>query len=228
MNKNNKMNTLIATVLIGLGIFVILSPTLIERYRQMEQDKLSAAFSADLALLGELEEPVQVPSADVGAGVPGDQSANAESSPSVGDQNPPQAANKKINAESMLTIPSIDLEQPILSDATERHLSQSPSSIKGTGKPWTKGNYVIAGHRSRTFGRHFNRLGELKVGDAAKITDPKGKEYTYEIYKILIVDQSETYVMNNGEGKELTLITCTPPGVKNPKTRLVIKAKLKT
>lgn len=231
MNKNAIKRTILSMTLIGLGILVILSPTLMDWFHDVQQAKLRSAFSQDLAMLGTLEDSNanSLPSADRGAGDQETAPAAAGTQSQQGDPNQGgQNQVPKYKAEALLRIPSIELEQPILPDATAKHLSQAPASIKGTGKPWTSGNYVVAGHRSRTYGRHFNRLGELKVGDLAEVVDSKGKTYSYEVYEIVVVDQSEVSVMNSGETQELTLITCTPPGVKNPKTRLVVKAKLKT
>lgn len=130
--------------------------------------------------------------------------------------------------EAVLTIPKIDLKMPVISDATLGHLDVSPSSIIGTGTPWDGGNYAIAGHRSRTYGRHFNRLDELEIGDSVQITDVNGNQYAYTVYEKEVVDETDLSVLQNEGFDEVTLITCHPITEVHPTTRLIVKARLDT
>jgi sortase A len=132
-----------------------------------------------------------------------------------------------IHMEGKLIINKINLSLPILKNTTKSNLNLSVASIKGTGKPWLKGNYGIAGHRNHTFGRNFNRLDELVIGDIIKVIDLKHNEYIYKISQKLIVNESDIWVLKDTPyKKEITLVTCHPIHKKHPKTRLVIKGTM--
>ncbi len=127
--------------------------------------------------------------------------------------------------EATLSIEKIDLMLPVLSGATKEHLNVSAASIENTGKPWQGNNYAVAGHRSRAFGSHFNRVNELKIGDEIVVTDSEKNRYIYEVFSKQIVDAKEISVLEDTGVSQITLITCDPPYVKNPPTRLVVKGK---
>lgn len=128
--------------------------------------------------------------------------------------------------ESILSIPKINLLMPVISDASLAHLDVSASSIVGTGTPWDGGNYAIAGHRSRSYGRHFNRLDELEIGDAIEVTDLQGRIYTYTVYEKMVVEETDLDVLADEGYDEVTLITCHPITEQHPTTRLIVKAHI--
>lgn len=134
------------------------------------------------------------------------------------------AANMPV--DGLLSIARIDLSLPIIDNAVMAHLDISPSSIKDSPKPWQGGNYVIAGHRSTVYGRHFNRLGELVVGDLIQFVDIDNRYYHYRIDTIKIIHESDLSILDNTTHSKITLITCDPIGVRNPDQRLVITATL--
>ena len=78
------------------------------------------------------------------------------------------------NMQGVLTIKKIDLKIPVLKEDTEENLNISVAHVAGTSGPGEVGNYVIAGHRMRAYGRHFNRLHEVTVGDEIVFTGPEG------------------------------------------------------
>ncbi|WP_313134683.1 sortase [Anaerocolumna sp.] len=130
-----------------------------------------------------------------------------------------------IGIEGIIKIEKIDLELPILTDATEKNMKVSVASIKGTGNPGQIGNYAIAGHRSHTYGKNFNRLDEVEVGDSIIINNGK-KQFNYEVMEKLYVKPEEVEVLEgNVTDKEITLVTCHP--MINPTHRLIIKGKIK-
>lgn len=68
-------------------------------------------------------------------------------------------------------------------------------------------------------------MNEVEIGDKIVITT-ESERYTYEVYKISIVEPTEVSVLKpNGKDKILTLITCDP--LKNPTHRLIVQAKMK-
>lgn len=132
--------------------------------------------------------------------------------------------NLKRNVEGILKIEKINLKLPVLSGATRENLRIALASIEHTGKPGQIGNYVVAGHRNLTYGRNFNRLNEVEIGDIIEMNVGE-KKYIYTVVEKLYVKPEETWVLNgNGKDREITLITCHPMG--NPTHRLIIKGKL--
>lgn len=126
--------------------------------------------------------------------------------------------------EGILKIEKIKFSQPILKGATQNNLNISVASVENTGKAGELGNYAIAGHRNRSFGRNFNRLEEVDVGDKI-VVDSGDNQFEYTVTEKLYVYPEEVWVLySNKEDKEITLITCHP--MKNPTHRLIIKGKI--
>ncbi|MEK4062383.1 MULTISPECIES: class D sortase [Paenibacillus] len=123
----------------------------------------------------------------------------------------------------IITIDKIDLKLPILEGATKANMKHAAAHMKETAPIGEIGNAAIAAHRSRTAGRLFNRLNEVKVGDTISVKT-SDQEYKYEVYDISIVEPTDVSVLNgNKQDKILTLITCDP--LVNPTHRLIIHAK---
>ncbi|GGE62998.1 class D sortase [Priestia taiwanensis] len=123
----------------------------------------------------------------------------------------------------VLEIPKIDLKMPVLEGSTKENLRKSITTIKKEQQVG-EGNYAIAGHRSFTYGKHFNRLPELEVGDEVKVIYQQ-KEYVYRIKSKELVLPTDVQVIEDKESKkEVTLVTCHP--MKNPTHRLIIQGEL--
>lgn len=123
-----------------------------------------------------------------------------------------------------IEIKKIDLEMPIIKEATVKHLKVSACTVVSDRKMGVQNNFVIAGHRGRSYGRHFNRLSELVIGDSMTLTNETGESFTYVVDSVNIVDQSELSVLENNEQDEVTLITCEPTGIESPTKRRIVKA----
>ncbi|MNN67995.1 Sortase family protein [compost metagenome] len=103
-------------------------------------------------------------------------------------------------------------------------MKHAAAHMKETAPLGEVGNAAIAAHRSRTTGRLFNRLNEVKIGDTISIKTST-EEYQYEVYDISIVEPTDVSVLNgDNTSKILTLITCDP--LVNPTHRLIIHAKM--
>ncbi|WFD11196.1 class D sortase [Tepidibacter hydrothermalis] len=114
------------------------------------------------------------------------------------------------NVTDILKIEKIDITLPILEDATKQNLNIAPCRILETEKPGEIGNCAIAGHRSYTYGKQFNRLDEIELGDKIQVLS-KGKNYIYTVNSKFIVKPEDVWVLEgNGKDKMITLITCTP------------------
>ena len=63
---------------------------------------------------------------------------------------------------SILIIPSIQLESPVIDGATSANLNRALGMIMNLDAPGTlNGSSAISGHQSHQFGYFFNRLSEL-------------------------------------------------------------------
>lgn len=123
----------------------------------------------------------------------------------------------------LLIIPKISLEEAIREGSTSSVLSSSLGHMEGTALPGEAGNCCIAGHRNYTFGKYFNRLNEMEIGDLIEI-ETYDANYTYKVYDIFVVEPTELSVLNEIKGNNLTLITCTPLFIGSH--RLIIRASL--
>ena len=128
---------------------------------------------------------------------------------------------RQYKTESILKIPVLDLNYPILSEQSEELLKISLNKYWGPA-PNEVGNYCIVGHNYRS-GKMFGNLSKIKNGDQVELTDASGRTLSYSVYNKFIVEPTDTDCtsqITNGY-KELTLITCTNQG----KQRLVVKCR---
>jgi sortase A len=241
------MRKLIAFIIILAGLGIILFPGLKSLYVTDQQDDLLSSFEETMKVLSDqndkvVEEITLVLDLTTSEVVVDTTAAEDEVESSVDEipnfdpkvkEKPRVYTRSERNAyitsawpvEAILEIESIDLIMPVIEGTKPEYLDVSVCSLLGTSKPWESGNYAIAGHRSLTYGRHFNRLNELMFGEIITIRDLNDNLYIYEIYSIEIVHQSDVSVLENKDFDEITLITCDPIGEINPEYRIVVKGK---
>lgn len=106
----------------------------------------------------------------------------------------------------MLTIPSLNLELPIMSEYDYDRLSISPCRYYGS--IYTN-DLIICGHSYHT---HFKYLDNLIQGDTIIFTDIEGTNYIYEVKEIEILNPKDVSKMINN-AFDLTLYTCTNDGL---------------
>jgi sortase A len=107
----------------------------------------------------------------------------------------------------------------------------SPSALKAgaghypfTPLPGANGNVAIAGHRT-TYGRPFNRIDQLKVGDTIILSTPDGKKYTYRVSRPpFVTSPFDWTIIAKSKKPLLTLTTCHPKG--SARERMVVRAEL--
>ncbi len=205
----------LSIILILIGILLITCPKVQEIYRLQQQQKMEKEWKAELAQLEKVEEE---------EAATGQNEEELEVEGVETEREKARQAYLEKHMEGMLTIKKIDFSQPILKEATKENLNISVSSVKGTSKPGQGGNYALAAHRSKTYGRHFNRLEELQNGDEIEV-DTGSSIYRYTVSEKLYVKPEDTWVLNSREDtEEITLITCHP--MVNPTQRLIIKGSL--
>jgi sortase A len=129
-----------------------------------------------------------------------------------------------------ISIPTIKLEKAIVS-TIDNDLGKHLVNYQGTGIPGKNGNAVIFGHSTlpqlfnpKDYKTIFANIYKLKNGDTI-YTMLNDVTYTYKIFKIIVVDPSDSSALSQSyDNSYLTLVTCTPPGT--VWKRLVIKARL--
>lgn len=198
------LRRIISFCLILLGFCLLFYPQIEKKFFDTKQEQLLEAFEnlGDTSSYGETVSPTEV------------QASSDEQELSLLD-----------GARGIIRIPTIDLEMVIFDGATPNSLTKGIGMIE----PYKKigiHNIGLAGHRSTTSGKQFNRLDELTLHDNVDIQTESGN-YEFEIVRTFVVDQSEIEVLKDGDEPLLTLVTCTPLGKKNPTDRLIVQAKLK-
>ena len=114
----------------------------------------------------------------------------------------------------------------------QEDLKRGPGHYPGTALQGEVGNVVISGHRT-TYGAPFNRLDEVRVGDAV-VLEGRDRWFTYRVIRQQIVKPTAVQVTYPVPGdreatptkKLLTLTTCNPKY--SAKTRLVATAELQS
>ena len=117
--------------------------------------------------------------------------------------------NELPDTSYVLSIPKIDSREPVVEGTDKQSLSVALGHEPDTALPGECGNCVIAGHRNYTFGKYFNRLGEVEVGDMIYIDTPV-ETYSYQVSEIKIVKPEDIEILENTDKEILTLYTCTP------------------
>lgn len=223
---------ILATLLIITGVVVMAYPKLSNLYADWQQQRLVAEWQESFQTISNLDETSDGIHSDIrNMGMDTENVDRldelTESTEDVIDDERllwKQAVELPENVEGMLYIDKIELELPILHGATQRNMNISAASIEGTGSAGEVGNYAIAGHRSLTYGRHFNRLNELEEGDVIEVNNGKTL-FQYTVTETLLVEPEDVWVLEpQGEDKEITLVTCDP--IDTGTHRLIIKGKI--
>lgn len=229
----------ISTLLIIAGILIILYPTAIRAYDDYQTNKLLASFEQEIISLESLDDnsvlnlnyeddykallEEQALLNNTGSQTPPDTTAENES-PAIATEPAPTSATVKPKTDTFIKIPAIELFMPILLGVSDKNLRYAAASFDNGVVPGAPGNYALAGHRSYTYGRMFNRLNELAPGHLIEIS-VKAEKFTYRIIETLVVNPEDTWVLKSDKTKNtITLVTCTP--IRTATQRLIIKGEL--
>ena len=105
-----------------------------------------------------------------------------------------------------ITIPSINLELPVMSEYSYSKLKKAPCRYYGN---LFTNDLIICAHAYETF---FANLIKLKQNDLIFFTDVDGNNYAYEVLEIEILRPTDVDKMVNNEF-DLTLYTCTSDNI---------------
>lgn len=104
-----------------------------------------------------------------------------------------------------LSIPSLDLDLPIMADWDYDRLQIAPCRYSGT----LKGEDLVL--MAHNYSHHFGRLSELTQEDTVIFTDMDGNMTEYEVIVLDILPPDAIEEMTAGDF-DLTLFTCTYGG----------------
>jgi len=135
------------------------------------------------------------------------QIANASTSPQHDVLQAHEAAIPLRHGEMIgrLEIPRVNVSVIVLEGADSSVLDVAAGHIPGTALPGLSGNVGIAAHRD-TF---FRSLREIRVQDRLSFRTPAGI-FQYAVESTEVVEPSDTGVLRQNAGEELTLVTCYP------------------
>lgn len=125
----------------------------------------------------------------------------------------------KYSAESIVRVPGLGIEYPVLSETSDELLKISINKLWGPA-PNEVGNYVVIGHNYKS-GKMFGKLKSIKIGDLVELTDLTGRTVKYVVSDKYVIEPDDvkcTSQLTNGR-KQITLITCSNSGSK----RLVVQ-----
>ena len=218
---------LIAIVVITLAVFAI-------RYAMISADKASATKAAE-----EFNVSVEKDNTEKNNNKIENTVVN-ETSPDINvqinDIVTPTTANQSGSSNSgtkmyngfpmvgTISIPKIDLNIPVLADASSSAINVSVAVNGGPGLNKV-GNTIIIGHHYKGDSRFFGNLSNVANGDKIYITDLTGTKIEYIVYNVYTTAPEDSDFMDrptNG-AREITLETCE----NDSQSRLVVWAKEK-
>lgn len=217
--------TVLMVVALGLGAWFAISPTLEKEQALSEQQRILAEYEAHDTQPEPTASVPAVPAA-VPTPTPAPEPLVVFEAPLTPDPEPtprPIPENSGDRAIGALEVGRIGLKLPVVEGIDAAQLDVAIGHISETAPIGEVGNAVLAAHRSYAYGKFFNRLGELKIGDELTYTDAEGQSYKFSVYEVLELlpdDQSafEPYT----EKSVLSLYTCTP--IRTATHRLVVRA----
>lgn len=112
----------------------------------------------------------------------------------------------------VLSIPSLNLELPVLSQWSYPNLKDAPCRYSGS---LYQNDLIICAHN---YASHFGRLKTLQPGDTLLFTDMDDQVVSFQMVEQETLEPSDQEAMTTGDW-DLTLFTCTPGG----QTRVTVR-----
>ncbi len=146
-------------------------------------------------------------------------------------ENQSRSKNPSHPKQFSVSIPKLKIENA-LAKVDNLDFRKNLSHFPGTALPGEIGNSFITGHSvlplfndPKNYSAIFTKLTELEIGDKINV-EVEGQKYQYIVQYSKVVDPHDLAVLNpiSDNGKNLTLMTCVPPGT-NIK-RLVVVTSL--
>ena len=188
----------IGTVCIGLGVVLLCAALLLFLSNQKEAYEAEISANAVLPLVKQQipDEPQAINPAELGIPV------------EFRDPELFVMTEKEIDGQryiGCLSIPSLELELPIISNWSYSRVKIAPCRYTGS----VNGDDLVL--MAHNYARHFGRLSQLSVGDSVIFTDMDGITTVYEVVAKDILMPTAVEEMTAGNF-DLTLFTCTYGG----------------
>lgn len=118
-----------------------------------------------------------------------------------------------------ISLPSLGIELPVMSEWSYPNLKIAPCRYKGTA---AGGDIIIAAHN---YSSHFGQLNKFSGGEEIIFTSASGEIFEYEVVQTESISGKDVDAMEFGsaENWDLTLFTCTLSG----QSRVTVRAELK-
>ncbi len=164
------------------------------------------------------------------------QSAPTLTSTPTAPQEIPPLKLTPLPIQNRIEIPSLGINAPVvevengvsalkgqdwntLEESIHKSLSEGVVHYPGTAEPGKRGNVFLTGHSSNVFwelsdfNTVFAKLPKIKIGDEILIAHDQNL-YRYKITETKEVQPNDVSVLTQGDGYEITLMTCTPVGTR--------------
>lgn len=195
------MRNKIGTLLMGLGTVLVLAA--LSLFLWNEQEARAAERSAE-RILPRLVEQIEQESTDP-ALADGENAADAADYPDPFDPSMTEVMIDGYAYIGYLSIPSLGLELPVMSEWDYTRLKIAPCRYSGSTKT---DDLVIAGHN---YARHFSPIKSLSEGEAVYFVDMDGVRSDYQVASVEVLAPTAVEEMTSG-AYDLTLFTCTYGG----------------
>lgn len=188
-------------VFLIIGAVLIISALLLFFYNQKEN--VHAGQEAE-TMLSDVQsvilERVNLPVSETG-----DPDTAPSIEPDIANQELPIALINGYEYVGYISIPSLEIELPVMATWDYDRLKLAPCRHFGSSKT---DDLVIAAHNYES---HFGQLKELLVGDSVIFTDMDGTVNTYSVVSVEKLIPSEVETVQKS-GYDLVLYTCTKGG----------------
>jgi sortase A len=225
----------LSIILLVAGILVAAIPLLGQLYNSYKEDRMVQEWleSEDTSAFAQqpdqdIDETERISALNEAFASEKDDSSDSDSSPDNWIDKDQQQDTSGIGTGQtvlgVIKIKKIKVSVPVVEGVSNSNLKVGVGHVPGTAGFGQPGNCALAGHRSYTFGKYFNRLDELETGDEILLIT-KSRQYRYKVYDTKVVLPSDVSVLKGDmEDSILTLITCTPIYVASH--RLIVNARL--
>ena len=192
------MRNKIGTLLMGLGTVLVLAA--LSLFLWNEQEAREAERSAE-HILPRLVEQIEQES----TGQAPEDGENAADYPDPYDPAMTEVVIDGYAYIGYLSIPSLGLELPVMSEWDYTRLKIAPCRYSGSTKT---DDLVIAGHN---YARHFSPIKGLKEEETVYFVDMDGVRSDYQVASVEVLAPTAVEEMTSGT-YDLTLFTCTYGG----------------
>ena len=197
---------------INTGLLLLAAALFLWAYNGQESRR--AGDSAQQVITELTQSLTQQPPAEAGA------EAEQEEAPAVklpeylldAQREMPEKTVNGLAYIGVLSIPSLNLELPVLSQWSYPNLKVAPCRYSGS---LYQNDLIICAHN---YASHFGRLKTLQPGDTLLFTDMDDQVVTFQMVERETLEPDDEEAMTTGQW-DLTLFTCTPGG----QTRVTVR-----